>query len=48
MNKWPQLNSVKRGKNDENILKNYMLDNVISEYPEFLSNEFIETFSKIV
>lgn len=48
MNKWPQLNSVKRGKNDENILKNYMLDNVISEYPEFLSNDFIETFSKIV
>ena len=48
MNKWPQLNSVKRGKNDENILKNYMLDNVISEYSEFLSNDFIETFSKIV
>ena len=44
----PQLNSVKRGKNDENILKNYMLDNVISEYSEFLSNDFIETFSKIV
>lgn len=48
MNKWPQLNSVKRGKNDENILKNYVLDNVISEYSEFLSNDFIETFSKIV
>ena len=48
MKKWPQLNSVKRGKNDENILKNYMLDNVISEYSEFLSYDFIETFSKII
>lgn len=47
MNKWPGLNSVKRGKNDESILKIYMLDKVIQEYPEFISADFVDTFNHI-
>ena len=47
MNKWPQLNSVKRGKTDESIFKIYMLDKIINEFPEFLSVDFIETFNRI-
>lgn len=48
MNKWPQLNAVKRGRNDESILKVHVLDNIINEYPEYLSVDFIETFNRIV
>lgn len=48
MKKWPQLNSIKRGKNDDSILKIYMLEKVIAEYPEYLSADFIDTFSKIL
>ena len=48
MNKWPQLNAVKRGKKDESILKVHVLDNIINEYPEYLSVDFIETFNRIV
>lgn len=47
MNKWPELNSVKRGKNDESILKIHMLDKVIQEYPEFISVDFVDTFNQI-
>lgn len=47
INKWPQLNAIKRGKNDESILKVYMLDKVIQEYPEYLSIDFIDTFNHI-
>ena len=44
---WPKLNGVKRGKNEEKIFKNYMLDTIISEYPEYLSYDFIETFDRL-
>ncbi len=44
---WPKLNGVKRGKNEEKIFKNYMLDTIISEYPEYLSYDFIETFGRL-
>lgn len=47
INKWPKLNSIKRGKHDERIFKIFMLDYIINEYPEFLSIDFIETFNKI-
>lgn len=47
MNKWPQLNAVKKGKNDESIMKTYVLDKVIMEYPEYISTDFIDTFNKI-
>lgn len=47
MNKWPQLNAIKKGKNDESIMKTYVLDKVIMEYPEHLSTDFIDTFNKI-
>lgn len=46
MNRWPQLNSVKRGRQEENVFKDYMIENVISEYPEFLSVDFVESFGK--
>lgn len=48
INKWPQLNAIKRGKNDERILKIYMIDKVIQEFPEYLSADFIDTFNRFV
>ena len=36
MQKWPQLNAIKKGKNDEWILKIHVLDKIINEYPEFV------------
>lgn len=48
MNKWPRLNDIKRGKNDESILKVHVLDKIINEYPEYLSVDFIDTFNRIV
>lgn len=47
MNRWPQLNSVKRGRKEENVFKDYLIENVISEYPEFLSVDFVNTFGKL-
>ena len=48
MNKWPALNSIKRGQQQENVMKNFILDRIISEYPEYISMDFISTFDKIV
>lgn len=45
-NKWPQLNRIANG--GDNKLKNYVLDYVWSDYPEFLSVDFIELFNKII
>ncbi len=47
MNRWPQLNSVKRGRKEENVFKDYMIENVISEYPEFLSVDFVKILGKL-
>ena len=47
MNRWPQLNSVKKGRKEENILKDYLIEHVISEYPEFLSVDLVKTLDKI-
>lgn len=43
INRWVKLNSVKRGRHEENVFKDYVIDNVISEYPEFLSVDLLET-----
>lgn len=48
VDKWPQLNSIKRGKNDEKLFKVFIIDNIIHEFPRFISSDFITTFSKIV
>ncbi|MEZ3519990.1 MAG: ATP-binding protein [Muribaculaceae bacterium] len=47
MQKWPQLNAIKKGKNDEWILKIHVLDKIINEYPEFISADFVDTFNRI-
>lgn len=44
---WPALNCVRKGQPGEKVFKNYMLDTIIREYPEFLSNDFIKTFDKL-
>lgn len=46
INRWVKLNSVKRGRQEENIFKEYVIDNIISEYPEFLSVDLVETLTK--
>lgn len=43
--KWPKLKSIARG--GDNILKNHMLDTVIQDYPQYLSMDFVELFTKI-
>lgn len=45
--RWPQLNSVKKGRKEENIFKNHLIEKVISEYPEFLSVDFVKTLGKL-
>jgi ABC-type lipoprotein export system ATPase subunit len=47
INKWPQLNAIKKGRTEENILKNYVLYNIISDFPEFLSSDFNSLFESI-
>jgi len=45
INKWVKLNSVKRGHQEENVFKDYVIENIISEYPEFLSVDLVETLT---
>lgn len=44
---WPRLNTVKRGQSGDNIFKDYMIDNIVSDFPEFISEDFVELFDKI-
>ena len=44
--KWPQLNKI--APKGDNVLKNYMIDRVWSDYPEFISTDFIDLFKKIL
>ena len=43
--KWKPLNGIAHG--GDNILKNYMLDKVCKEYPEYISMDFVDLFSSI-
>lgn len=43
--KWPKLHSIANG--GDNKLKNYVLETVCKDYPQFLSVDFIELFDKI-
>ena len=45
--KWPQFNGIKARHGDD-YLKNYMLDNVIMEYPQYIANELKELFEQFV
>jgi len=45
--RWPQLNAVKKGRKEENLLKDHIITNVISEYPEYLSMDLVGTLDKI-
>lgn len=44
-NKWPALKAI--AKNKDNLLKNFVLDRIADAYPQFISVDFIELFSKI-
>lgn len=44
-NQWPQLNRI--AQKGDNVLKNYMLDRVWSDYPEYISTDFVDLFKKI-
>lgn len=44
---WPQLNAVKHGHQGENVFKDYVIEHVISEYPEYLSLDIQETLDKV-
>lgn len=45
--KWPQLNGIKHGHGDD-YLKNYVLDNVIAEFPQFIALEVKALFEMFV
>lgn len=47
INRWVKLNSVKRGRQEENIFKDYVIENIISEYPEYLSVDLVDTLNKV-
>jgi hypothetical protein len=43
---WKPLN--KQAQGGDNVLKNHVLDTVWTDYPEFISTDFIDLFVKIV
>ena len=43
--KWPQLKAI--AKKQDNLLKNYVLDRIIDAYPQYLSKDFVDLFSRI-
>lgn len=43
---WSPLNGIAKG--GDNVLKNYMLDRVWSDYPGFVPTDIVELFKKIV
>lgn len=45
--KWGKLYGIKHGHGDD-YLKNYVLDNVIVEFPQFIAQEIKELFEKFV
>lgn len=45
-NKWPKLKSIAKG--GDNVLKNYILDTVFKNYPQFISVDFVELFKHII
>lgn len=47
-NKWQKLGQITRGNSGDNALKKPLLDKVISDYPEFLSKDFIELFNSLI
>lgn len=47
LQKWPRLNGIKHGHGDD-YLKNYVLENVILEFPQFIAQEIKELFEKFV
>ena len=47
LQKWPKLNSIKHGNGDD-YLKNYVLDNITIEFPQFIAQETKELFEKFM
>ena len=45
--KWPQINGITHGRGEE-YFKNYLLDNVIAEFPQYIAQEIKELFEKYV
>lgn len=43
---WPQLQAISKGRSD-NLLKNYIIDNVINDYPYYISKALKELFENI-
>lgn len=43
---WPKFNRIAQG--GDNVFKNYILDHVWKDYPEFVSHDFVDLFMKIV
>ena len=42
---WKPLNKIAHG--GDNVLKNYVLDKVWSDYPGYISTDFIDLFGRI-
>lgn len=44
---WPKLNNIKKNKTADNIVKDYVLDTVITDFPELINKDFKTLFEKI-
>lgn len=47
-NQWPKLGQITRGNSGDNTLKKAIIEKVISDYPEYLSKDFIELFNSLI
>lgn len=47
-NKWLKLGQITRGNAGDNALKKVVIDKVISDYPEYLSKDFIDLFNSLI
>lgn len=47
-NKWLKLGQITRGNAGDNALKKTVIDKVISDYPEYLSKDFIDLFNSLI
>lgn len=47
-NKWLKLGQITRGNAGDNALKKAVIDKVISDYPEYLSKDFIDLFNSLI
>ncbi len=44
---WPQLKSVRNNNNGDSALKKDIIDNVINDFPDFVSQDLVDTLNQL-